>query len=455
MISPLGFERKYGIANMSIELITLLIGATFMLLLMLGLPLAWAMGSTSVIFTLLLFEPTILIMLVGRMFTSIMMSYTLLAIPLFVLMAAILQKSDITEQLFRAVYVWSGNLRGGLAIGTIISCTLMAAMVGVVGAEIVAFGMLAVPEMLDRKYDKRLALGSVCAGGGMATLIPPSTTFIVYGMITGTSIGELFIAGIIPGLILAALFIAYILIVALLKPEWAPAATREERNISLARKLSLLRGLIMPFLLAIGVLGSIYAGVATPTEAGAVGCVGAVACAAVNRKLSWALLKGSLYQTVQISCFIAWLFFGAQALIGVYTFAGGDDFVTNTISAVPYGKWGAIIVMQLIIIFLGMFLDWIGILFLTMPLFLPIIIDMGFSPIWFGVVYCMNVHIGYLSPPFGPSVFILKSVTPPEITTIDIYKSVMPYLWLTLVALILTMAFPELSLWLPLKMSGG
>ncbi|MGV7223798.1 MAG: TRAP transporter large permease [Nitrospinales bacterium] len=437
---------------MSIELITLLIGITFLVQIILGLPLAWVMGSTSVIFTLILFEPTTMIMLVGRMFSSIMMNYTLLAIPLFVLMAAILQKSDITEQLFRAVHIWSGNLRGGLAIGTIISCTLMAAMVGVVGAEIVAFGLLAVPEMLNRNYDKRLALGSVCAGGGMATLIPPSTTFIIYGMITGTSIGELFIAGIIPGLILAALFIGYILIVALIKPEWAPAAPLEERNLPLRKKLSLLKGLIMPGFLATGVLGSIYAGIATPTEAGAVGCIGAVISSAINRKLSWNLLKESVYQTILISCFIAWLFFGAQALIGVYTLAGGDDFVRFAITSLPYGKWGAIIGMQLIIIFLGMFLDWIGILFLTMPLFLPIILDMGFSPIWFGVVFCMNVHIGYLSPPFGPSVFILKSVTPKGITTIDIYKSVMPYLWLTLVALALTMAFPELSLWLPSKM---
>jgi tripartite ATP-independent transporter DctM subunit len=437
---------------MSIELITLLIGVTFLVQIILGLPLAWVMGSTSVIFTLILFEPTTMIMLVGRMFSSIMMNYTLLAIPLFVLMAAILQKADITEQLFRAVHIWSGNLRGGLAIGTIISCTLMAAMVGVVGAEIVAFGLLAVPEMLKRNYDKRLALGSVCAGGGMATLIPPSTTFIIYGMITGTSIGELFIAGIIPGLILAALFIGYILIVALVKPEWAPAAPLEERNLPLRKKFSLLKGLIMPGFLATGVLGSIYAGVATPTEAGAVGCIGALISSAVNRKLSWNLIKESIYQTILISCFIAWLFFGAQALIGVYTLAGGDDFVRLAITSLPYGKWGAIIGMQLIIIFLGMFLDWIGILFLTMPLFLPIILDMGFSPIWFGVVFCMNVHIGYLSPPFGPSVFILKSVTPKGISTIDIYKSVMPYLWLTLVALAVTMAFPELSLWLPSKM---
>lgn len=440
---------------MSIELLTLLIGLTFLLLLIMGLPLAWAMGATSVIFTLFLFAPTILIAFVGRMFSSIMMSYTLLAIPLFVLMAAILQHSGVTEQLFHAVHVWSGRLRGGLAVGTIISCTLMAAMVGVVGAEIITFGLLAVPEMLKRGYDKRLALGSVCAGGGMATLIPPSTTFIVYGMLTNTSIGELFIAGVLPGLVLAALFTAYIFLAALIKPEWAPPAPLAERNIPLSRKVWMLRELILPALLAAGVLGSIYAGVATPTEAGALGCIGAILSAAINRRLTLKLIVDSLFQTVLVSCFIAWLFFGAQALIGVYTLAGGDDFVRSAITSLPYGKWGAIIGMQLIWIFLGMFLDWIGILFLTIPLFLPIILDMGLSSVWFGVIYCMNMHIGYLSPPFGPSVFILKSVTPVGITTVDIYKSVMPYLWLTFLALVLTMAFPGLSLWLPSKMIGG
>lgn len=440
---------------MSIELLTLLIGLTFLLLLMTGLPLAWAMGATSVLFTLFLFAPATLIVFVGRMFSSIMMSYTLLAIPLFVLMAAILQHSGVTEQLFHAVHVWSGRLRGGLAVGTIVSCTLMAAMVGVVGAEIITFGLLAVPEMLKRGYDKRLALGSVCAGGGMATLIPPSTTFIVYGMLTNTSIGELFIAGVLPGLVLAALFTAYIFLAALIKPEWAPPAPLAERNIPLSRKVWMLRELILPALLAAGVLGSIYAGVATPTEAGALGCIGAILSAAINRRLTWKLFVDSLFQTVLVSCFIAWLFFGAQALIGVYTLAGGDDFVRSAITSLPYGKWGAIIGMQLIWIFLGMFLDWIGILFLTIPLFLPIILDMGLSSLWFGVVYCMNMHIGYLSPPFGPSVFILKSVTPAGITTLDIYKSVMPYLWLTFLALALTMIFPELSLWLPSKMTGG
>jgi tripartite ATP-independent transporter DctM subunit len=283
----------------------------------------------------------------------------------------------------------------------------------------------------------------------MATLIPPSVVFIVYAMTAGASVGELFIAGIIPGLLLGVLFIGYIVVATWLKPEMAPAAPEGERNLPLKEKLALLKGLIMPGLLAAMVLGSIYAGVATPSEAAGIGCLGALISAAINRRLSFEGIKTALYDTVKVSCMLAWLFFGAQTIIGVYTLAGGDQFVRNMVMALPFGKWGAIIGMQLILIFLGMFLDWIGIVLLTMPLFVPIIMDLGFDNVWFGVVFCMNMHISYLSPPFGPSIFYLKSVVGDEIPVGAIYRANMPYLWLTVVALILVVAFPELSLWLP------
>ncbi len=433
---------------MSIEWITILLLATFILLLVTGLPLAWVMGATAVIFSLTLFGPNIMVMMVGRVY-QMMLNYALVAVPLFIFMAAILQQSGVADQLFKAVYIWSGPFRGGLAIGTIISCTIMAAMVGIVGAEIVTFGMIALPGMLERKYDGRIALGSICAGGGMATLIPPSVVFIVYAMTAGASVGELFIAGIIPGLLLGALFIAYIVVATWLKPEMAPAAPEEERNIPLKQKLALLKGLIMPGLLASMVLGSIYAGVATPSEAAGIGCLGALISAAINRRLTFKGVKTALYDTVKVSCMLAWLFFGAQTIIGIYTLAGGDEFVRNAVMSLPFGKWGAIIGMQLILIFLGMFLDWIGIVLLTMPLFVPIILDLGFDNVWFGVVFCMNMHISYLSPPFGPSIFYLKSVVGDKISVGAIYRANMPYLWLTVVALILVVAFPGLSLWLP------
>jgi len=436
---------------MSIELITILLLATFIVLLVTGLPLAWVMGATAVIFSLTLFGPNVMVMMVGRVY-QMMLNYALVAVPLFIFMAAILQQSGVADQLFKAVYIWSGPFRGGLAIGTIISCTIMAAMVGIVGAEIVTFGMIALPAMLERKYDGKIALGSICAGGGMATLIPPSVVFIVYAMTAGASVGDLFIAGIIPGLLLGVLFIGYIIVATWLKPEMAPAAPEEERNVPLKQKLALLKGLIMPGLLAAMVLGSIYAGVATPSEAAGIGCLGAIITAAINRKLTFSGIKTALYDTVKISCMLAWLFFGAQTIIGIYTLAGGDQFVRNAVMALPFGKWGAIIGMQLILIFLGMFLDWIGIVLLTMPLFVPIILDLGFDNVWFGVVFCMNMHISYLSPPFGPSIFYLKSVVGDAIPVGQIYRANLPYLWLTFVALALTVAFPGLSLWLPSMM---
>jgi tripartite ATP-independent transporter DctM subunit len=432
----------------SIELITLLIIGTFILLLLAGLPLAWTMGATAAIFSLILFNPMVMLMVVSRVY-NLMLNYTLVAVPLFIFMAAILQSSGVADQLFKAVYIWSGRLRGGMAVATIISCVLMAAMVGIIGAEIVTFGLIALPQMLERGYDKHIALGSICAGGGMATLIPPSVVFIIYAMTAGASVGELFIGGIIPGLILAALFTGYIVVITWLRAELAPAAPPEERNAPLRQKLALLKGLIIPGLLAIGVLGSIYTGIATPTEAAGIGCIGALASAAFNHRLRWGNVKAAAYETLKVTSMFAWLLFGAQAIIGVYTLAGGDQFVKNAVTAVPFGKWGTIIFMQLILIFLGMFLDWIGILFLTMPLFVPIVLEMGFSNVWFGVVFCMNMHISYLSPPFGPSCFYMKGVVPEGITMGDIYKSILPYLWLTVVALILTMFFPELSLWLP------
>lgn len=438
---------------MSIELITLLIVATFVILLVAGLPLAWTMGATAVIFTLILFGPSVMVMPVSRVF-RLMMNYVLVACPLFIFMATILQQSGVADDLFKAVHVWSGRFRGGLAIGTIISCTLMAAMVGIIGAEIVTFGLIALPGMLERKYDYRIALGSICAGGGMATLIPPSVVFIVYAMMAGASVGELFIGGIFPGLLLALLFMGYIVIACWLKPEMAPAASEEERGIPLREKLSMLKGLIMPGILAVVVLGSIYTGVATPSEAAGIGCVGALASAAYNRKLSWAGVKGAVYETAKVTAMLYWLLFGAQCIIGVYALAGGDQFVKNAVMALPFGKWGIIIGMQLIMIFLGMFLDWVGIVFLTMPLFVPIIEDLGFSKVWFGVVFCMNMHISYLSPPFGPSIFYLKSVVGDKISVVDIYRANLPYLWLTFVALAITMVFPQLSLWLPAQMLG-
>jgi tripartite ATP-independent transporter DctM subunit len=433
---------------MSIEWISVLIVLSMLGLMVLGLPLAWSIGAVAVGLVLLMFDPQVMVMLVSRVF-DMSLNYTLMSVPLFVLMAGILQRSGVADQLFRAVNVWAGGLRGGLAIGTIIANAIMASMVGIIGAEIVTFGLIALPEMLGRKYHYKLALGSIAAGGGLATLIPPSVVFIVYGMTAGCSVGELFLAGVLPGLLLGGLFILYVLWYGWRHPEAAPVAPLEERRMPLGQKLKAQKELALPLLLAGAVLGSIYAGVATPSEAAGVGVLGSILVALINRKFRWGMLRDSLYETLKISSMLAWLFFGAQTIIGAYTLAGGTRFVTQALKAMELGPWGTMIFMNLIWIFLGCFLDWIGILFLTVPIFLPIILEFGFDPVWFGVVYCMNMHISYLTPPFAPSAFYMKSITPDEISMGQIYTATLPYLWLTFLATAVVTAWPGLALWLP------
>lgn len=433
---------------MSIEWITGLMILLFMAILAAGLPLAFATGAVAVMFAIGLFGVGSLNLIVSRVFT-LMGNYVLVSVPLFILMACILERAGVAEDLFRAVHVWSGRLRGGLAVAVIISCAIMAAMVGVIGAEVVTMGVVALPAMLSRKYDKDLALGSICAGGGLATLIPPSVVFIMYGLTAGVSVGQLYMAGVVPGLILASFYIAYIVTRSYLQPELAPSASEAERNIPLTQKLALLRGLILPGLVAFGVLGSLYAGLATPTEAAGVGCLGAFFAAAVNRRLTWENVSRAVIDTTKVTCMLYWLFFGASALIGVYTLAGGTSFMRQTITALPIGPWGVLILMQIVWIILGCLIDWIGILLLTAPIFVPIIESLGFNTVWFGVLFCMNMQISYLSPPFGPAVFYLKGVTPPDITIGDIFHSIWPFMALQMVALALIMTFPQLALWLP------
>ena len=437
---------------MSIELLSLLFAAVFGVTLLTGLPLAFATGAVAVVFTVALFGVPGLNLVVSRMFT-LMGNYVLVSVPLFIFMACILERAGIAEAIFRAVHVWAGRIRGGLAVAVIISCALMAAMVGVIGAEIVTMGVVALPAMLARNYKKNLALGCICAGGGLATLIPPSVVFIMYGLTAGASIGQLYMAGVVPGLMLAAMYITYIIVRCWLQPEIAPPATKEELAIPLSEKLALLKELALPGLVALSVLGTLYLGWATPTEAAGVGVVGALVAAAWNRKLTWRGVKGAVVDTTKVTAMLYWLFFGSSALIGVYTLAGGTKLIQDAMTNLPVGPLGVILVINLIWIVLGCFIDWIGILLLTAPIFVPVAVKLGFDPVWLGVLFCMNMQISYISPPFGPAAFYLKGVVPPGVTLGDIFSSIWPYLLLQVVALGLVIAFPQIALWLPSTMA--
>ncbi len=433
---------------MSIQFLSILFVAVFAVVLLTGLPLAFATGAVAVVFSVVLFGLPGLSLIVSRTFT-LMGNYVLVSVPLFIFMACILERAGIAEAIFRAVHVWAGRLRGGLAVAVIISCALMAAMVGVIGAEIVTMGVVALPAMLEKNYKKDLALGCICAGGGLATLIPPSVVFIMFGLTAGVSVGQLYMAGVIPGLMLAGMYILYVIVRCKLQPDLAPPASAEDLAMPLGEKLALLKELILPGLVAFSVLGTLYMGWATPTEAAGVGVAGAVIAAAVNRKLSWTGIRAAVVDTTRVTAMLYWLFFGSSALIGVYTLAGGTRLIQDAMTSLPVGPLGVIIIMMAIWIVLGCFIDWIGILLLTAPIFVPVAERLGFDLVWLGVLFCMNMQISYISPPFGPAAFYLKGVVPANISLSDIFRSIWPYLALQVVALAIVIAFPQVALWLP------
>lgn len=433
---------------MSIELLSLLFVFVFIVILLLGVPLAFATGAVAVVFAYALFGLPGLTLVISRVFT-LMGNYVLVSVPLFIFMACILERAGVAEAIFRAVHVWFGRVPGGLAVAVIFSCALMATMVGVIGAEIVTMGVIALPAMLSRGYDKKIALGSICAGGGLATLIPPSVVFILYGLTAGVSIGQLYMAGVVPGLLLAGAYCAYIIVRCWTSPELAPPASAEDRNRPLREKIILLGELVLPGLVALMVLGSLYLGIATPTEAAGVGVVGAILAMIVNGRLSFATVRKAVEDTTKVTVMLYWLFFGSSALIGVYTLAGGTRLIQDTMTSLPLEPIYIIIMFQVIWIILGCFIDWIGILFLTAPIFVPIAEKLGFDLVWLGVLFCLNMQISYISPPFGPAAFYLKGVTPPGITLAHIFGSVWPYLILQIIVLGLVIAFPQIALWLP------
>jgi tripartite ATP-independent transporter DctM subunit len=432
----------------SIELLSMLFVVVFAAILLTGLPLAFATGAVAVVFAVALFGWPGLTLVVSRVFT-LMGNYVLVSVPLFVFMACVLERAGIAETIFRAAHVWAGRMRGGLAVAVIISCALMATMVGVIGAEIVTMGVVALPAMLARGYKKELALGCICAGGGLATLIPPSVVFIMYGLTAGVSIGELYAAGVVPGLMLAVMYTAYIVIRCHFRPDFAPAATEAELAITLREKIGMLKELAVPALVAFGVLGSLYFGWATPTEAAGVGVLGAVIAMWWNGKLDWKKLRLAAEDTAKVTVMLYWLFFGSSALIGVYTLAGGTKLIQDVMTALPVGPIGVVILIQLVWIVLGCFIDWIGILLLTAPIFVPVVVKLGFDPVWMGVLFCMNMQISYISPPFGPAAFYLKGVTPTGVSLSDIFRSIWPYLGMQFIALGLVISFPQIALWLP------
>ena len=449
----MGFE-------IDIAWLTLLLFGSLGVLLALGLPMAFCTGSLAVVFLFLFGNSAILNMMPSRIF-PFMTDYQLSAVPLFIFMAAMLEKAGIIEELFDAVYKWLGSVKGGLAAATVLACTALAAMVGVVGATEVTMGMIALPAMLKRGYDQKLACGSLLAGGTLGILIPPSVMAIVYAVVAQQSLGELLVGSIFPGLLLSGLYISYILIRCYINPSLGPALPPEER-VSTREKFRLLKNTIAPLLLIVLVLGVIFVGIATPVEAAGIGTFGALFVSALHRRLNWLAVQEAAIATLKATAMVMWIFFGATMFVGFFIVKGGQTFVANTILGTGLPPYGILMLMMVILFVLGMFIDWVGILLLTVPIFLPIMKSLEWGglfglpgvrtedvPLWYGVIFMVNMQMAFLSPPFGYSLFYLKSVAPPEITMATIFRAAVNFMALQWLGVGLCILFPSIVVWLP------
>jgi tripartite ATP-independent transporter DctM subunit len=379
---------------------------------------------------------------------DVMKNFLLIAIPLFIFMGLILRDSGIADDLFAAIHKWSGSIKGGLGMGTVVICAVIAAMAGVSGAATMSMGVIALPAMLERKYDKRIAIGLVQAGGALGFLIPPSVMMIYYAFLTGESVGQLFAAGMIPGLMLAGMYIIYIGVRCHFRPEMGPPLPHEERA-TWKEKIKVTRALILPSSLVALVLGSIFLGIASPTEASAMGAFGALVCAAIRGRFTWSLLKDTSLQTVKLTGFNFWMIIGAIVYSKVFTIMGATAMLESAIAGLGVNRWIILIIMQLSFFVLGMFLDDIAIIFICMPVYIPVIRALGFDSVWFAILFVVNMQMAYLTPPYGINLFYMRAVAPKGIVLGDIYRSVIPFVAIQAVGLAIIMRFPDIALFLP------
>jgi tripartite ATP-independent transporter DctM subunit len=432
---------------MTIAETTILMLILLFFLLITGLPIVFVIGGLGIVFSFFLWGPGALSMLIFPTY-GLMQVFLLCALPLFIFMGLILQKAGIADEMFEAIYKLAGGLRGGLGVGTIIVCAIFAAMVGVSGAATVAMGLIALPAMLKRGYSKILATGTIQAGGALGLLIPPSIPFLVYAFVGQQSAGMLFASGVFPGLLLSFLYIAYIIGRSAIQPEVAPALPVEER-VNFKNKIKSLKSLILPLLIIASVIFFIIFGVTTITEASVIGATGAIIAAAVKKRLNWLMLKESLYRTAIVTSMVMWIALAAVCFGNIYTGLGASALVHSALNSLGLGPWGILIFMQLSFFILGCFLDDTAILFLTIPLYLPIVVKLGFDPIWFGTLFVINMQMAFITPPYGLNLFYMKGVVPKGITMVDLYKSVVPFVIIQAIGLATVMIFPQIALWLP------
>jgi len=432
---------------MSIGLSTVLLFGGLLFLLAMGVPVAFALGGISVLITFLLDGTNGLYIIAATTYRQIT-DPGLITIPLFLLMGNFLIHSGISDRLFKALNVWLSGIRGGLAIVSVGVCVALA-MCGGFGPGILTMGLIAVPAMLKARYNKSLALGSVMAGGVLGEIIPPSIIMIIFAYISRISIGKIFFGGAIPGFITASLYIIYITVRCYLQPDLAPRVAKE---VTWKDRLVSLKDIVLPALLVVLVLGSIFLGIATPTEAAGVGAFGSFVICILYGRLSRKVITDSCLETMKISGMALWILVTATLFGVVYTSAGAQGMVMELIEGMTVNRWLILAAMQVMLLVFGMFMDDYAVLTICAPIFIPIAVVLGFDPTWFAIIFILNMQVAYLTPPFGWALILMKGVAPPEVHTKDIWRSIPPFVAIQLIVLLLTMLFPQLALWLPEKM---
>lgn len=436
------------------EVVTIIMFGTLLVGVLIGIPLAIVVGAIALGVGFILYGTSVGDILYPRVF-AIMTKYVLLAVPLFIFMGGMMERSGITEKMYDALYLWLGGLRGGLAITTVLIGTILAATVGIIAASVTMLALVALPAMMKRGYGKSLATGSVCAGGTLGILIPPSILLIVYGPMAVISVGKLFMAAFFPGFMLSALYCTYILLHSYLQPHIAPSVPPEERRAPLIKKTTmLLTSMVPPVLLILAVLGSIFTGLAAPTEAAGVGAFAAMLLAIAYRRFSFRVLRESSMLTLRITGFVFLIVVMAYAFVGVFIASGGQKVVEAVILGAPGGRWGAFAIIMFLVFLLGFFIDWIGIVLIMVPIIHPIAATLGFDQLWFAMMVCVNLQMSFMTPPLAYAIFIVKGVAAPElrVTMGDVIRGVIPFVVLIMVGLGLLVAFPQIILWLPAQM---
>lgn len=424
--------------------------AALFAILLLGYPVAFTLGGVALIFGYIGFGLDFFNLLPLRVW-GIMTNFTLLAVPLFVFMGVMLEKSGLAEDLLETMALLFGRIRGGMAMSVVVVGALLAASTGIVGATVVTMGLLALPTMLRRNYQPELATGVISSAGTLGQIIPPSIILVLLGDIMSVSVGDLFLAAVVPGVLLVFMYIAWIAFIAALRPGLAPAIPAEERAGITPGQLAgrVLKALVPPALLIVAVLGSIFFGIASPTESAAMGSVGAMILTAANRRMSLRIIIETTRSATRLTCMIFIIFVGATTFGLVFRGLGGDMLVQDFMDQAPGGAYGALFMVMTVLFVLGFFLDFIEITFIVIPIIAPIMVDLGFDPIWFAILVAMNLQTSFLTPPFGFSLFYLKGVAPPSIKTGHLYRGIIPFVVIQLLALAALIIYPDIALWLP------